>query len=131
MTFNNKKLRYLAVGTWNTIFGYLLGAILFLLLNPYLHLVVIAIIANFFAISMSFLTYKLIVFRTRGSWLTEYLRCYLVYGFNAVLGILFLWLFIDWLDLNIWIAQGFSIAITMIITYFFHQNFTFVTILNK
>jgi hypothetical protein len=31
--FENKKIRYLLVGGWNTFFGYLMGVFLFLLLN--------------------------------------------------------------------------------------------------
>ena len=123
--FDSQKIRYLFVGSWNTLFGYFLGATLFLLLNSRLHLVVIAIIANIIAISMSFVTYKLIVFRTRDSWLAEYCRCYVVYGFNALLGIPFLWILVDKLGLNIWIAQGFAILATVIISYFLHKRFTF------
>ena len=123
--FENKKIRYLVVGGWNTFFGYLIGVFLFLLLNSHLHLIIIAIIANVIAISMAFITYKLIVFRTRGSWLAEYLRCYIVYGFNALLGILFLWLLVDKVGFNIWIAQGIAISATVVVSYFLHQRFTF------
>jgi putative flippase GtrA len=119
------KLRYLIVGGWNTLFGYFFGVILFLLLNPYAHIVFIAIIANIASISMSFITYKLFVFRTPGGWLLEYLRCYIVYGFNAVLGIIFLWLMVDINGFNIWLAQGISILTVVIISYFLHKNFTF------
>ena len=121
----SSKCKYLAAGAWNTLFGYFLGVILYLLLNPYAHLVVIAIISNIIAITMSFLTYKLAVFRTSGNWLLEYLRCYMVYGFNAVLGIFFLWLIVNVMGLNIWFAQGISIVITVIISYYLHKRFTF------
>jgi putative flippase GtrA len=119
------KFRYLAAGAWNTVFGYFIGVILYLFLSPHAHLVMIAIISNVIAITMSFMTYKLIVFRTPGNWLLEYLRCYIVYGFNAILGIFFLWLFVNVIGLNIWIAQGISIVVTVIISFFLHQRFTF------
>jgi putative flippase GtrA len=126
--FQDAKLRYLIVGGWNTIFGYFFGVLLFLLLNPYTHLVLIAIIANIISISMSFITYKLFVFRTSGGWLLEYLRCYIVYGFNAVLGIFFLWLMVDINEFNIWLAQGVSIFIVVIFSYFLHKHFTFKSV---
>jgi putative flippase GtrA len=121
----SKKIRYVLVGAWNTLFGYFLGVILFLLLNSRVHIVIIAIIANIIAISMSFVTYKILVFKTTGSWLPEYLRCYIVYGFNALLGTLFLWLMVDGVGLNIWIAQGLSILATVFTSYFLHKRFTF------
>ena len=119
------KVRYIATGAWNTIFGYCLGAFLFLLMNKHFHIIFIAIIANIIAITMSFFTYKKFVFKTNGNWLSEYLRCYVVYGFNAVLGILLLWFFVDIVKFNIFVGQGLSIIFTVSLSFFLHKKFTF------
>lgn len=121
----SEKLRFLLVGGWNTVFGYATGVSLFLMLKDHFHIVIIAVIANIIGITMSFLSYKILVFKTRGKWLQEYLKCYLVYGFNALLGIALLWLFIDKLSLSIWIAQAVIIIITIILSYLMHKRFTF------
>jgi len=119
------KVRYLVIGSWNTIFGYCLGVSLFVLMNKHFHIVFIACVANIIAISMSFFTYKKFVFKTNGNWVSEYIRCYVVYGFNAVLGIFLLWFFVDIVRVNIWISQGLSILFTVFISFFLHKNFTF------
>lgn len=122
---HSEKLRYLLVGGWNTFFGYLTGVGLFLMLGNYFHIVLIAIISNAIPITMSFFTYKILVFKTRGQWISEYLKCYLVYGVNALLGIFLLWLFVDHLSINIWLAQGAIIIMTAIFSYLLHKRFTF------
>lgn len=121
----SEKLRYLLVGGWNTVFGYLTGVSLFMMLGQHLHIVLIAIMSNVIAISMSFITYKLLVFKTCGKWISEYLKCYLVYGANALFGIFLLWLLVDYFFFNIWLAQGAIIAMTVIFSYLMHKRFTF------
>ncbi len=125
LEFSNDKIRYLIAGCWNTAFGYCVGVGLYSLLSPLLNTILIAILANFVAISMSFLTYKLFVFRTKGNWLLEYLRSYLTYGATAVLGIFLFWFFIEVLKVNIWIAQVILISITIIISYFINKYLIF------
>lgn len=121
----NKKMRYLIAGAWNTLFGYGLMVVLFKCLSSYLHLVVIALISSFFSITVSFLSYKIFVFRTVGNWFTEWLRSFVVYGGATVFSIALLWLFIDGLDLNIYLAQGASTVLVVFASYIGHQKFTF------
>jgi putative flippase GtrA len=88
-------LRYLAVGAWNTLFGY---ACYFLLVRFFLHILptppsltasIALVVATFINITVSFLGYKWFVFRTRGNYWREYLRSMTVYlpslFLNAVL----------------------------------------------
>ena len=120
-----RELRYLVIGGFNTLVGYSLGVGLYLALAPRLHILLIGVIANILAITVSFTTYKLLVFCTRGDWLAEYLRSYLVYGGSAVLGILLLWLLVDGWYLPIWLAQGIAIGLTVFVSYLGHARFTF------
>jgi putative flippase GtrA len=121
----SRQFRYLVVGVVNTAIGYCLGVGLYYLLSPALHILMIGAIANILAISVSFTTYKLFVFRTRGRWREEYLRGYVVYGGMALVGIVLLWILVDGLHLHIWLAQALSIAITVVISYVGHSQYTF------
>lgn len=74
--------RYIAVGGFNTVFGYGLFALLNWSLEgaiPYAYLLA-AFLSNLIAITVAFLGYKWFVFRTRGHYLREWLRCTGVYG---------------------------------------------------
>lgn len=120
-----KSIRYLLAGGWNTVFGYGVGVGLYTVLSSQLHVAVIAAIANIFAITMSFLTYKLFVFKTTGNWMLEYGRSYLVYGSMALLSIVLLWALVDYVGIDIWYAQALVIILTVGISYLGHKFFTF------
>ena len=121
----SEKFRYLVAGAWNTVFGYGLGVGAYLLLSQKLHIIYISILANIVAITMSFLTYKLFVFRTSGEWLKEYLKIYLVYGTTAAIGTILLWIFVDFFYINIWLSQGLVLSSVFIFSFFLNRNFTF------
>ncbi|MHB8741986.1 MAG: GtrA family protein [Sulfuricaulis sp.] len=122
---DSRKARYLIAGGWNTLFGYGVGVGLYYGLSQHMHVIGIGALANVLAITMAFLTYKLFVFQTKGNWAQEYLRCYLVYGGIAILGIALLWATVDGLHMQIWLAQGIVILVTVIVSYTGHARFTF------
>lgn len=120
-----KSLRYLLVGAGNTAFGYVATVGLYYSLTPWLHLVMIMVLANVICISFSFVTYKLLVFRSGGAWWYEYLRCYVVYGGSAVIGILGLWILVDGWGIPFWLAQAALMVVTVVASYIGHDRFTF------
>ena len=120
-----KMLRYLIVGGFNTVFGYFVTVGLYYTLRSHLHIVVIGVIANVVCITVSFMTYKLFVFNSSGSWWREYLRCYIVYGGSALVGIAGLWLLVNVLGVPFWLAQGLLMVISVVISFAGHDRFTF------
>lgn len=123
--FRSKKFRYLLVGGWNTVFGYSTGVGLYKILEHRWPFPLIGVVANVLSISMSFVTYKTLVFRTQGRWLQEYLKSYLVYGFTAVVGIVAMWLLVRHFAIPIWYAQGLVIGLTVAASYVGHSRLTF------
>ena len=84
-------LRYLLVGGWNTLFGYSTFAAFTALLEPlfpgsYVLAMVLSSIVN---ITVAFLGYKWFVFKTKGNYLKEWMKCMAVYG-SGMLPSLFL-----------------------------------------
>lgn len=119
------KIRYLIAGAWNTFFGYAVGLVLYYGLEGRIHVVEVGVMANILAITMAFTTYKLFVFRTRGNWLSEYFRAYLVYGATGIISIGLLWLLVGGFGLSFWLGQGLTIVLTVVASYVFHARFTF------
>ena len=81
-------LRYLLVGGWNTVFGY----VCFFLMNSWLSrfvtwypYIVASLSASLISISVAFLGYKWFVFRTRGNYLREWLRTLTVYSGSVLI----------------------------------------------
>lgn len=125
MLAKTRQARFLIVGGFNTVAGYFLVVGVHYCLHAYVNMIIIGIIANVLAITVSFVSQKLLVFRTRGNWLQEYLRCYVVYGGVTVLNIVGLWLLVDILHMSIWLGPLIMAAICCIVTYFGHVKFTF------
>ena len=84
--------RYLAVGVWNTIFGYAVFAGFTALLTPHIPYayVISSLLASFISITMAFLMYKHFVFQTKGNYLREWARCIVVYSGATLLQAAFL-----------------------------------------
>lgn len=122
---SREKIRYLLAGGFNTLVGYSIGVGLYKALESNLSIIWIGIISNILSITVSFLIYKIFVFKTAGMWLTEYMKSYIVYGGIAVIGIFFLWVFMDKMKISIWLAQALVMGMTVIISYLGHSRFTF------
>lgn len=123
--FKAKDLRYILAGVWNTSFGYFTSLLVYDYFHVFLHILFIGLIVNILNISMSFLTYKFFVFRTKNHWFTEYLRCYIVYGGVVLISLCILWLAVDYLKIPFWIAQAFVMLLGVLVSYMGHDRFTF------
>ncbi len=74
-----EQILYLIVGGWNTLFGYLIWALLQYLLHDYLYYLVILVLAWFPAVLNAYFGYRIFVFRSRGRIWHELPRFSLVY----------------------------------------------------
>ncbi len=122
---NPTRVRYVIAGVWNTFFGYILGLVLYYGSGGQINVVAVGVTGNIISISMAFIIYKLYVFRTKGNWLKEYFRAFLVYGLSGIMGVGLLSLFVDGVGLPFWMGQGMAIVLIVIISYISHSRFTF------
>ncbi len=83
--------RYLCIGVFNTLFGYLSFAVFLTVLNAvlpsrllFLTVILASILAWPVNVTVSYLGYKFFVFRTKGNFLGEWLRCFAVYGTSVI-----------------------------------------------
>ncbi len=127
-------IRYLVVGGFNTIFGYGSFALLTYLMTghlpyPYMFANVIASVAS---ITVAFIGYKYFVFRTKGNFLREYLRTYMVYGTSILLGLVLLPVLVFALGFVIrranlvpYVAQAICTLLVIFGSYVGHKKFSF------
>lgn len=137
---SGEVIRFLMVGVFNTAFSlgmYTALVIVFDRSFPHLTQPVIAVISNIVSqpicITVAFFCYKHFVFRTKGNYLKEWLRCFAVYSVSIVLSpfitlfatkffLLFHW---PWRRAPA-IAAGFAnSAIIACYSYFGHKKFSF------
>ena len=125
LVYNDKRFRFIVAGILNMIFGYTVSLFVYAMFKKSIGTVGIGVIINIINISFSFITYKFFVFKTKNNWIAEYFRCYIVYGFSAILGVVFLALFVDYLKIEFWIASGLVIIMTPVVSYIGHSRFSF------
>jgi putative flippase GtrA len=87
-------IRYLCMGAFNTLFGYISFAVTLTLLNAflptgllYLTVILASILPTPLNITVAYFCYKFLVFRTKGNYLSEWLKCFAVYGTGMIPGL--------------------------------------------
>jgi putative flippase GtrA len=128
---NKQKVNYLLVGAWNTIFGYGSFALLYLLFSHAVHYLVLFIISYLVSITNSYIGFKLFVFRTKGNYLHEYLRFYLIYGTIMLLNLGLLPLSVALFNVSPLVAQAGFILFSTAGSYLGHKYFSFGVKLEK
>lgn len=126
--------RYLLIGAWNTLFGYGTYAALTAVLTPLVPhgYIVASIVSAPLNITVSFLGYKWFVFKTKGNYWREWLRCIMVYGSAMALGVLALppLVFLVRLGTGLdrpapYIAGALLTGFNVVYSFLGHKNFSF------
>ena len=129
-----QAIRYLMVGGFNTVFGFTLFVslnYLFRRLGVY-GSEIASLLANIISMTAAFLAYKWFVFRTRGNYLREWVRCLSVYGSSMIFTLALLppvtLLLLHWTprrQLASNLAGAILALITVTASYFGHKHFSF------
>jgi putative flippase GtrA len=122
---NKKKIRYIAVGAWNTVFSYAAFIFLYYLTNSWLHYMAILVLSQIVGLTNAYVTYKFIVFKTKGNIVREYLRFYVVYGTTFIVNLILIGIFVELLGINPVVSQGIIAIVVVTIAYFGHSHFSF------
>lgn len=117
--------RYLTVGAFNTLCGYLVGVATFALLSPIVTVGVIGGLGFLLSTSISFFTLRTFVFRRTGAWFRALVKSYVSYGVIGAVGTGLLWLALVKWDLSIWLAQAIATAVPAVALYFSNRFFVF------
>ncbi len=126
--------RYLLVGAWNTLFGYGSFAFFTAILSrtiPYSYVAAV-IISSLLNISVSYLGYKFFVFKTKGNYLREWIRCVGVYSGGILIGVVSLPVLVMLIRHNTrfdneapYIAGAILTACTVVYSFLGHKKFSF------
>lgn len=121
----HERFRFLVIGGWNTLFGYLCFLVLYALLHVHLHYLLIGTIAHFIAATNAFACHRLLVFRSHGALLAEFVRFNLAQVFVLCCGLFGLWVLVSDLQVAPLVAQACVTVVAVVISYLAHRRFTF------
>lgn len=130
---HQKKVRFVLVGVWNTIFGYLVFVacdyLFERLFSPrYVAYMSAAVLSNILAIINAYIFHKHITFQSpvRGKGiLIEFARFFSMYLFSMILGLILLPVFVEIIGIAPKISAALLIPVTIIISYIGHSRFSF------
>lgn len=120
--FKRKEIRFLFVGGINTAIGYGIYA---LCLFVSLHYALAQLISTVVGVTNSYLWNKLFTFKQPRKSVSEIFRFVSVYAVCYVLNLLLLWIFIDILSINGYLAGAIGLVFTTVISYVGHNRFSF------
>jgi len=120
-----EQILYLAVGGWNTVFGYGVWAVMQYLLGGHLHYLVVVVLSWPLAVLNAYLGYRIVVFDSRKPMLTELPRFSLVYLATLLANLALLPLALNVLPLNIYVIQAIFTAAVVVASYLGHKYFSF------
>lgn len=135
-SFLNKhqiKVRFLLVGIWNTIFGYIVYICLYTLFirffaARYVAYMTAMVLANIVSIINAYIFHKYITFKSPAKqWgiVTEFFRFSTTYLLTFCISIVILPIFVEIFSIAPTISGAFTILVCAIFSYFGHSRFSF------
>jgi putative flippase GtrA len=125
MLATRERILYVVVGGWNSLFQYVVFAILVYLLTGRVPVWVVLPIAYVIGSINGFLCFKYIVFRSEGNGIAEYLRFNVVYVPLLLINMVALPLLIHAWNLNAYAVQAVLIPVFVVAGYLANRLFTF------
>lgn len=122
---DSRRLRFLIVGGWNTLFGYLSFYVLYLLAGNRLHYLIIAILAHFIAVTQSYFMHRRLVFRSNAPVTGEFLRFNASHVGTLLFGLLAMTLLVEAAHMSPLIAQAIVILTSVVLSYCLHSRLSF------
>ncbi len=127
------KIRFVIVGIWNTIFGYVLFFVLDTLFTHvfekrYVAYMSAAVLGNFLAIINAYIFHKYLTFISKISGiriLAEFARFFTSYLFSFILGLILLPVIVEMFHIDPKIAAALILVVTVIVSYLSHSRFSF------
>lgn len=121
---SSHSFRYVLIGLYNTIVGYLLFGLVNYVLGSFTHYLVIFGVSFILSLTHAYVGQRYIVFRSTAPWRREYLR-FLIVNLTGMAGnALLLVVFVE-SGMGLMVAQAISVLIVTVFSYFGHRHFSF------
>ncbi|MGY0618353.1 GtrA family protein [Lysobacter sp. A378] len=121
----SEKFRFLAVGAWNTLFGYIVFCFVHIFWGGLLGVIGTLITSYAIALPQSFLTQRLLVFRAAGAWPRELSRFSLASSVIFTSNLVFLPVAVHATGSDPAVVQAAFMVLSTFVSYLTHKHFSF------
>jgi putative flippase GtrA len=123
---NHTKIRFILAGGINTLVGISIYPMLFFIAAPLkLHYITILIICQLLCVIIAFLTNKLMVFRTSGNYIREFVKFASFHLTYFAVNLVTLPILVELVCIKPVLAQTMLASFVIITSYFWHSQITF------
>lgn len=119
------KLRFLVVGTYNTLFGWGVFALLHAAFAARVHYLWLLVVAHFAAVANAFVAHRRVTFQATGSLFSQFLRFNLSYLGALGFGLVALPLGVRIFEAHPLFVAGALTLLTVGVSYLLHRYFSF------
>ncbi len=119
-----RRVRFVAVGAYNSAFAYAVFAATHLLF-PRLHYLLVLLVSHVIGVLHGYAGHRWVVFRVRGRFLADLVRFWAVYLVALVVNAVILWFAVEILTLPVLVAQAAGLGLTAVFSWFGHSRFSF------
>ena len=118
------KIRFVLVGGFNASFSYIIYSLICLIAGEQFYQ---ASLATAWVVSsvVSFTTQRLFVFNVEGSLIKQYFKCCTTWVFSYIINATLLEIFVQKLQINVYVSQILATGICAIFTYILFKTFAF------
>lgn len=120
-----EHIRFLIWGGFNTVFGLLLFYFLQWQFGKLIGYFAVFLCSFVISSIISFLGYRLFVFKVRGNWLKDFLKFISVYTVPLIANALALPILVSAMNINVYFSQTLIVIFSALVSYFGHKYFSF------
>jgi len=121
----SEKFRFLAVGAFNTLFGYLTFVVLYMTFGQRINYLALLVVAHFIAVTNAFVGHRNVTFGAEGPIWQQFVRFNVSYLGVLALGLLATPVAVERFGMHPVVATALVTAITVVTSYFLHRGFSF------
>lgn len=125
MWHGQEKIRFLVIGVYNTLFGYLVFTCLYLIFHRRVHYLAILTLAHLIAVINAFISHRILTFRAKGDLIGDFFRFNLTYLGTLAISLLGLPLLTELGHLHPLVGQAILMIFNVLASYLLHKRISF------
>jgi putative flippase GtrA len=122
---NDKKIKYILVGGFNTVFGYAVFYTIYLFLIKHISYVLVILISHLINATIAFLLYRTLVFKNRNPIIPSFVKFNIALTSQLLLNLACTIILVEIVNFNVTSSQFIAVIISALFGYFAHKNFSF------
>ena len=121
----SQKFRYLLIGSYNTVIGYLLFVLIFYYFSATINHSFLLCISHLIATTHNFFSYRFFVFKVKSISLKNYFKFNLVYLLTFIINLATFIILTKIMNWNLYLSQALIVTLIVVLSYILNKYYSF------